>query len=89
MALKPWVPAAQTIDEPPDGSVAWLDFSQAPAGVSINLSESTPQAVMPATLNNGPLTLTLEDPQAIDNVLSSGGPLEGRPKLSKAATPEH
>ncbi len=62
---------SQTIFEPPHGGVAWLDFSQAPAGVSINLSESSPQAVMPATLNNGPLTLTLDDPLAIDDVLGS------------------
>ena len=44
---------SQTIDEPQDGGVAGLDFSQAPAGISINLGESGPQAVMPATLGDG------------------------------------
>ena len=62
---------SQTIDEPQDGGVAGLDFSQAPAGISINLSESGPQAVMPATLGDGALTLTLADPLAIDNVAGS------------------
>ena len=63
---------SQTIVEPsPGGAVAGLDFSQAPAGISINLSQSGPQAVMPATLNDGALTLTLADPLAIDNVLGS------------------
>ena len=61
----------QTIDEPQDGGVAGLDFSQAPAGISINLGESGPQAVMPATLGDGALNLTLADPTAIDNVLGS------------------
>ena len=55
----------------PGSAVAGLDFSQAPAGISINLSQSGPQAVMPATLNDGALTLTLADPLAIDNVLGS------------------
>ncbi len=65
---------SQTIVEPvePAGHpVAGLDFSQAPAGISINLSQSTPQGVMPATLNGGALTLTLADPFAIDTVLGS------------------
>ncbi len=62
---------SQTIFEPSGGAVAGLDFSQAPAGISINLSQSGPQAVMPATLNDGPLTLTLADPLAIDNVMGS------------------
>ncbi len=57
--------------EPPGSPVAGLDFSQAPAGISINLSQSGPQAVMPATLNDGTLTLTLADPLAIDSVLGS------------------
>ena len=66
---------SQTIFEPiePAGSpVAGLDFSQAPAGISIDLSQTGPQAVMPATLNDGALTLTLADPLAIDTVLGSG-----------------
>ncbi len=66
---------SQTIVEPigsPGSPVAGLDFSQAPAGISINLSQSGPQAVMPATLNDGALTLTLADPLAIDTVLGSG-----------------
>ncbi len=62
---------SQTIDEPQDGGVAGLDFSQAPAGISINLSESGPQAVMPATLGDGALTLTLADPLGIENVVGS------------------
>ncbi len=66
---------SQTIVEPtgtPGSPVAGLDFSQAPAGISINLSRSGPQAVMPATLNDGSLTLTLADPLAFDTVLGSG-----------------
>ncbi len=51
--------------------MAGLDFSQAPAGISINLSQSGPQAVMPATLDDGSLTLTLADPLGIDSVLGS------------------
>ncbi len=70
-AFNSYSSGSQTIYEPPGGAAAWLDFSQAPAGVSINLSDSAPQAVMPATLNNGPLTLTLADPLGIDNVLGS------------------
>ena len=63
---------SQTIVEPARAAgVAGLDFSQAPAGISINLSQSGPQAVMPATLNDGALTLTLADPLGIDNVLGS------------------
>ena len=67
---------SQTIYEPlpPPGRtepVAGLDFSQAPAGISINLGESGPQAVMQPTLSDGALTLTLADPQAIDTVLGS------------------
>ena len=62
---------SQTIVEQPGTGVAGLDFSQAPAGISINLSQSGPQAVMPATLNDGALTLTLADPLGIDNVLGS------------------
>ncbi len=50
---------------------AGLDFSQAPAGISINLSQSGPQAVMPATLDDGALFLTLADPLGIDTVLGS------------------
>ncbi|MFI5455769.1 MAG: Ig-like domain repeat protein, partial [Isosphaerales bacterium] len=57
--------------EPPGSAVAGLDFSQAPAGISINLSQSGPQAVMPATLNAGALFLTLADPLGIDTVLGS------------------
>ncbi len=62
---------SQTIFEPPGSPVAGLDFSQAPAGISINLSQSGPQAVMPATMGDGALTLTLADPLAIDSVLGS------------------
>ena len=65
---------SQTIFEPigpPNSPVAGLDFSQAPAGISINLSQSGPQAVMPATLGDGSLTLTLADPLEIDTVLGS------------------
>ncbi len=65
---------SQTIfepQEPPGSPAAGLDFSQAPAGISINLSQSGPQAVMPATLGDGALTLTLADPLAIDSVLGS------------------
>ncbi len=65
---------SQTIFEPaelPGKPVAGLDFSQAPAGISINLGESGPQAVMPATMSDGALTLTLADPLAIDTVLGS------------------
>ena len=61
---------SQSIDEPA-GGVAGLDFSQAPAGISINLSLSGPQAVMPASLFDGPLTLTLTNPLAVDSVLGS------------------
>jgi Ca2+-binding RTX toxin-like protein len=65
---------SQTIVEPTIRSnqpIAGLDFSQAPAGISINLSQSSAQAVMPATLGDGALTLTLADPLAIDSVLGS------------------
>ncbi len=61
----------QTIVEPQDGGVAGLDFSQAPAGVSINLSQSTTQSVWSASLFDGALNLTLADPLAIENVLGS------------------
>jgi Ca2+-binding RTX toxin-like protein len=70
-AFNSYSSGSQTIDEPQDGGVAGLDFSQAPAGISINLAESGPQAVMPATLNDGALTLTLADPLGIDSVLGS------------------
>ena len=70
-AFNSYSSGSQTIDEPSGGAEAGLDFSRAPAGISINLGESGPQAVMPATLNNGPLTLTLADPLAIDTVLGS------------------
>ena len=65
---------SQTIFEPtplPGRPVAGLDFSQAPAGISINLSQSGPQSVMPATLSDGALTLTLANPLEIDTVLGS------------------
>ncbi len=58
---------SQTIDEASDTANAWLDFSQAPAGVNINLSQSGPQAVIPGTL-----TLTLSNPLGIADVLGSG-----------------
>ncbi len=57
---------SQTVVEPQGTGVAGLDFSQAPAGVSINLSQSGPQAVIPGTL-----TLTLADPLGVDSVLGS------------------
>ena len=57
---------SQTVVEPPGTGVAGLDFSQAPAGISINLSQSGPQTVIPGTL-----TLTLANPLGIDNVLGS------------------
>ena len=62
---------SQTIDEPSGSAAAGLDFSQAPAGISINLSLSGPQAAMPASLFDGALTLTLANPLAIDSVLGS------------------
>ncbi len=65
---------SQTIFEPiglPNSPVAGLDFSRAPTGISINLSQSGLQAVMPATLNDGALSLTLADPDEIDTVLGS------------------
>ena len=52
-AFNSYSSGSQTINEPQDGGVAGLDFSQAPAGISINLSESGPQAVMPATQSDG------------------------------------
>ena len=57
----------QTIDEASNTANAWLDFSQAPAGVNINLSQSSAQAVIPGTL-----TLTLSNPMGISDVLGSG-----------------
>ena len=57
---------SQTVDEV-ENSGAWLDFSQAPDGISINLSQSGLQTVIP-----GLLTLTLADPLGINNVLGSG-----------------
>ena len=57
-AFNSYSSGSQTIFEPPGrAAVAGLDFSQAPAGISINLSQSGPQAVMPATLNDGALDL--------------------------------
>ncbi len=57
---------SQTVVEKPGTGIAGLDFSQAPAGISINLSQSGPQTVIPGTLS-----LTLADPLGIDNVLGS------------------
>ena len=56
---------SQTITET-ENTGAWLDFSQAPDGISINLSQTGPQTVIP-----GILTLTLTDPLGINNVLGS------------------
>ncbi len=58
---------SQIVDETTENSGAWLDFSQAPDGISINLSLATPQTVIP-----GLLTLTLTDPLGINNVMGSG-----------------
>ncbi len=57
----------QTVVESNGTGNALLDFSAASAGVSINLSQSGPQAVIPGTLS-----LTLSDSAGIANVL--GGP---------------
>ncbi len=56
----------QTIIEPAGPNIAGLDFSAAPAGLSINLGQAGPQAVIP-----GVLTLTLSDPQGITDVLGT------------------
>ena len=57
---------SQTVVEPAGTNIATLDFSNAPDGISINLGQTGPQAVIP-----GVLTLTLSDPMGISNVLGS------------------
>jgi hypothetical protein len=57
---------SQTMFEPAETNVATLDFSGTPAGVSVNLAQTGPQAVVP-----GALTLTISDPMGISNVLGS------------------
>ena len=57
---------SQTVVEQPGTGVAGLDFSQASAGISIDLSQAGLQTVIPGTLN-----LTLANPLGIDNVLGS------------------
>ncbi len=56
----------QTLLEPSDTANAELDFSQATAGVNINLSQSGPQTVIP-----GVLTLSLSNPMGFADVLGS------------------
>ena len=62
---------SMSIDEPEGTNVATLDFSQAPAGVSIDLSQTGPQTVIPASELPGGLTVTLSDPMGISNVIGS------------------
>ncbi len=57
---------SETVVEPAGTNIATLDFSAAPAGIQINLSQTGPQTVIPGTL-----TLTLSDPNGISNVLGS------------------
>ena len=62
---------SMTIDEPEGTNVATLDFSQAPAGVAIDLSQTGPQTVILASDGFAGLTLTLSDPMGISNVIGS------------------
>ncbi len=55
-----------TIVETDATASAVLDFSQAPAGISINLSEGSAQTVIPGTLS-----VTLADPDAIADVIGT------------------
>ncbi len=52
--------------EPEGTNVATLDFSGAPAGISIDLAQTDPQAVIPGTLS-----LTLSNAMGISNVVGS------------------
>ncbi len=54
------------IDEPRGTNIATLDFSQASAGISIDLGQTGPQTVI-----TGVLTVTLSDPMGISNVIGS------------------
>ena len=56
----------QTVVEPEGTNIATLDFSNAPAGISIDLGQTGPQTVIP-----GVLTLSLSNPMGISNVLGS------------------
>ncbi len=57
---------SDTIDEADGNNIATLDFSNAPDGITIDLSQTGPQTVIP-----GVLTLTLSNPMGISNVLGS------------------
>ena len=59
------------IDEPQRTNIATLDFSQAPSGISIHLSQTGPQTVIPASSGQPSLTVTLSDPMGISNVIGS------------------
>ena len=59
------------IDEPQGTNIATLDFSQAVAGISINLSQTGPQTVIPARSGLPGLTVTLSSPMGISNVIGS------------------
>ena len=50
----------QTVVEPEGTNIATLDFSNAPAGISIDLGQTGPQTVIP-----GVLTLSLSNPMGI------------------------
>ncbi len=54
------------VDEPAGNNIATLDFSAAPAGITIDLGQTGPQSVIP-----GVLTLTLSDPMGISDVMGS------------------
>ncbi len=61
------------IDEPQGTNIATLDFSQASAGISIDLGQTGPQTVIQANPAMGiaGLTVTLSDPMGISNVIGS------------------
>ena len=59
------------IDEPQGTNIATLDFSQASAGISINLSQTGPQSVIPASSGVPGLTVTLSNPMGISDVIGS------------------
>ncbi len=59
------------IDEPQGTNIATLDFSQASAGISIDLSQTGPQTVIPACPGFIGLTVTLSSPMGISNVTGS------------------
>ena len=62
---------SQTVVEQPGTGTSELDFSQAPVGISINLSQAGSQTVMPAPPGAAALELTLANPLGVDNVLGS------------------